>query len=59
MLFSFSFSLAPAQLGSWAWPSAIATPDGDFLVLDELEEFDWEPEHKSGRREQVIQVLAG
>lgn len=27
--------------------------------MDELGEFDWEPEHRSGRREQVIQVLAG
>jgi len=27
--------------------------------LDELEETDWEPGHRSGRREQVIQVLVG
>ncbi|RXN17363.1 hypothetical protein ROHU_027043 [Labeo rohita] len=49
------------QLGSWALGRAVCCryPDGDVLVLDELEESDWVPGHRSGRREQVIQVLVG
>lgn len=49
------------QLGSWALGRAVCChyPDGDVLVLDELEETDWEPGQRSGRREQVIQVLVG
>lgn len=49
------------QLGSWALGRTVCCryPDADVLVLDELEETDWEPGHRSGRREQVIQVLVG